>query len=446
MTRVSNSEQTLDRSHFRVERFMRRLGSLVVDPSPQQRIPGIQGVRAVSAASILVFHIWLFSTSPGQTVRHGPLYRYIYPSLPLGVTLLFILSGFLLYRPFAAAVMRGRRVPSLTRYLKNRALRILPAYWFILLFASFVLRTTEVHRVAGAEQVHSLGSGLLILNVFLLQSFFPGTLLTGIGVIWALTDIVAFYLVLPLLVLMAHEIAKRTLTQRGLAAAVLAPAGLLIAIGLSGKLLAAFVFPGGPWDATWHAVLERSFWTHADWFGIGMIVAVLRVKSEDRTLHLPGWWWQASLATLVLIAIPTARFTTPEAFADGSLSNYTYGTLMAVVCGIFLALVVLPAQERPSRLVRVLETPGIVALGVVSYSLFIWQLPLILWMRNHGFTMEGASGLLANVAVLGILVFLFSAVTYRCIEFPALKHKGTVRAPADGEPSPSGSIAVPPVL
>src|SRR5437867_250399 len=105
----------------------RRFGSLVVDPSGSERLPGIQGVRAVSALSILLLHIWLLSP-----YKHGPLYHYVYANLPVGVTLLFILSSFLLYRPFAAAILRARPLPSIRTYLVNRALRILPAYWIVL--------------------------------------------------------------------------------------------------------------------------------------------------------------------------------------------------------------------------------------------------------------------------------------------------------------------------
>jgi hypothetical protein len=43
-----------------------------------------------------------------------------------GVVLFFTLSGFLLYRPFAGTIVRGQRLPSVGRYLGNRALRILP--------------------------------------------------------------------------------------------------------------------------------------------------------------------------------------------------------------------------------------------------------------------------------------------------------------------------------
>jgi peptidoglycan/LPS O-acetylase OafA/YrhL len=400
----------------------------VVDPSSGARLPGIQGVRAISATGILLFHIWVFSAPEGREFDLGIASRYVFPHLPLGVTLLFVLSGFLLYRPFAAAVMRAKRVPSLTNYLRNRALRILPAYWFILVFCGLVLHTTHVREPSLQLGVGALDDPvLLLLNATFLQSFHPTTLLTGIGPAWALTDVVVFYLALPLLVLIATAFARGASSRRGKMLAALAPAGLLLALGLSGKAVAAFVVPGGPWGATWHAVIERSFWAHADFFAFGLVVAVLRVESEDGRLRLPSWWWKGVVAALLAIAVPTAKFTTPEGFADGSLSNAGYDTLMAIVCALFLALVVLPVKERPSPLVRLLESPALVAFGVVSYSLFIWQVPLIFWMRNHGFTVGGSGGLAVNVAVLATLTFLLSALTYRYLELPALRRKSSTR-------------------
>jgi peptidoglycan/LPS O-acetylase OafA/YrhL len=46
--------------------------------------------------------------------------------LAYGVILFFTLSAFRLYRPFAAAILRADPLPSVRRYLRNRALRIHP--------------------------------------------------------------------------------------------------------------------------------------------------------------------------------------------------------------------------------------------------------------------------------------------------------------------------------
>jgi peptidoglycan/LPS O-acetylase OafA/YrhL len=408
---------------------LRRLSLLFVDPSSGGRLAGIQGVRALAASSILLFHVWVFAAPDGESFDLGPVSRYLFPHLPLGVTLLFVLSGFLLYRPFAAAVMRERETPSLLAYLRNRALRILPAYWVILLVTGLVLQTTHVRESSGMLGTGALDDPVLLLvNIAFMQNFYPSTLLTGVGPAWALAAVVVFYLVLPLLVLVAAGLAKRATTRAGRTWAALAPAILLAALGLSGRAVAAFVLPGGAWGADWHSVIERSFWAHADFFAVGLAVAVLRIESEEGRLRLPKWWRWAAVGAVLLIALPTAKFATPEGYADGSLSNHVYDVLMALVCGLFLALVVLPANEAPSILVRTLETPVIAGVGVVSYSLFLWHVPLVFWLRSHGFTLGGAAGFVVDAVLVAAIAVGLSALTYRYLEYPALRRKASTRA------------------
>jgi peptidoglycan/LPS O-acetylase OafA/YrhL len=299
----------------------------------------------------------------------------------------------------------------------------------ILLFTGLVLQTTHVRDSSGV-----LGTGvlddpvLLLINLAFVQNFYPSTLLTGVGPAWALAAVVVFYLVLPLLVLVAASLAQRAKTRAGRTWAALAPAILLAGVGLSGRAVATFILPGGGWDADWHSVIERSFWAHADLFAVGLAVAVIRVESEDGRLRLPSWWRWAAVGAMLLIALPTAKFTTPEGYADGSLSNHTYDVLMALVCGLFLALVVLPANEPPSILVRTLEAPVIAGIGVVSYSLFLWHVPLVFWLRNHGFTLGGAAGFVIDAVLVAAIATALSALTYRYLEYPALRRKVSTRA------------------
>jgi peptidoglycan/LPS O-acetylase OafA/YrhL len=267
----------------------------------------------------------------------------------------------------------------------------------------------------------------LLINAMFLQSFHPSTLLTGIGPAWALTDVVVFYLVLPVLVFIASRLAGFASTRRGRRVATLIPAAMLLGIGLSGKAVAGFLLTGGAWDASWHAVVERSFWAHADMFALGLALATLRVDSEDAMLRLPDWWRRGALAAVVMIAIPTIAFTVAEGNSDGGGSNLVYDLLMGVVCALFVALVVLPAGNDSTVLVRLLETPVIVAFGVVSYSVFLWQEPVIFWARDHGLTLGEGTGLAVNLVLLTALTFAVSALTYRFLEFPALVRKSKRR-------------------
>ena len=175
-----------------------------VPPTMGSRIPHIDGARALAASSIVVYHVWRYGAADGP-VALGPLSRLM-PHLPVGVTLFFTLSGFLLYRPFASALARGRTRPDLAAYLRNRALRILPAYWVILLITGVVMGATIVRHdlQRGSLAAHP---GLLVRDAFLVQNYDPGTILTGIGPAWSLAIEVAFYLALPILGLAAFALA-----------------------------------------------------------------------------------------------------------------------------------------------------------------------------------------------------------------------------------------------
>jgi peptidoglycan/LPS O-acetylase OafA/YrhL len=171
--------------------------------------------------------------------------------------------------------------------------------------------------------------------------------------------------------------------------------------------------------ANWHSVLERSFFLQADLFTFGMVVAVLRVEAEDGVLRLPAWWRKACLVAIPVIGIPTAALT-----GVGHLNFYVYGTLTALVFGLALALVVLPGMDgRPPGVLRVLESRPFVAVGLVSYSLFLWHEPLQRWLQVHGFTAGGTGGFFLNLLVIAVVAGILSALTYRFIELPALRRK-----------------------
>jgi peptidoglycan/LPS O-acetylase OafA/YrhL len=83
--------------------------------------------------------------------------------------------------------------------------------------------------------------------------------------------------------------------------------------------------------------------------------------------------------------------------------------------------------------VRILETRPLVAAGVISYSVFLWHHPIIMWLASHHLTLRGWGGLALNTLVVLILVGAFSALTYRFIELPALRRKRSVRQEAAPE-------------
>jgi peptidoglycan/LPS O-acetylase OafA/YrhL len=360
------------------------------------RLVGIEGLRAIAATTILVYHVWLYAAPSGHSVHLGPLTKG-FGELRAGVTLFFALSGFLLFRPYIASALRARPAPALGAYLRNRALRILPAYWFILLFVAVVLEHELLRNPAQ-----------LLANGFFVQDYVPDYIF-GAGIVpaWSLAIEVVFYLAVPILGTMAIRLVRRGgLTP---VAAAFVPVGVMVAIGFGAK--AAFrIWPelGQVWTL--------SFLAHADWFAAGMSVAVLRILWEDDRLRLPRFWAPvAVLGAIGFAGLGTALYTTHR------LSQIEHQTPMAVGCGLVLALVVF--AEPGTRLVRVLTWRPIVAVGLASYSVFLWHDPFVRYFRDAGWTLSGRTGFAVNLLMIAALTGVLATLSYRFVEKPAQARK-----------------------
>jgi peptidoglycan/LPS O-acetylase OafA/YrhL len=389
------------------------------------RVAGMDGLRAIAASLVVVYHCWLYASPNGVRVSVGPITRYVLPYLPVGVTLFFSLSGFLLYRPIADAVIRGTRRQPLASYLRNRALRILPAYWTVLLVLSVLLGAGVVRVSATAVGLANLAAhpSVLALNLALLQSYIPGTLITGIPPAWTLCVEAVFYLTLPMLGWLAARTARRASGETGRLVAAFVPSGLMLVVGLSGKVAAWHLAPsaGGPapgWQADWHSVLVRSFWAQADLFAFGMALAVVWAGVNAGRVRLPSGWRRVAMACLVPVALSTVRFGEGQVLGDS-----LWATLLAVGCAIVVALVALDDSERGSIAVRLLEIPVVAWIGVVSYSVYLWHEPLARWLSARGWTFAGRPGFVLNIAIVYAVSLALAALTYRFVERPALRMK-----------------------
>ena len=414
-------------------------------PTSGRRLPGIEGLRALAATSIVLVHVWGVSMPDGEVLGAGHPLANAVSTLSAGLTLFFTLSGYLLYRPFAAAIARGGDRQTFPAYFRNRILRIAPAYWAILA-VTVVAGAASVRTASGELVVGHLTDPLeLALTALLLQNYVPDTVIIGIGPAWSLAVEVVFYLSLPLLVLMAALLARRAGTTRGRALALLAPAALLLAIGLSGKLAAAHLLPASPlagYGTDWHSVVERSFWAQADLFAFGMAVAVLHVEAREGNVSLPPRWRVGTVALALLVFVPCAW-----TMRRGEHSYLLQNTGQALALALALAAVVIPDHSGAGRgrALRVLESRPFVLAGLASYSLFLWHYPVILWLREHGLTTGGWAGLLLNGLLVGAVSGALAALTYRYVERPALRRKQRGgRTSALDEPAVrSGSGAAP---
>ena len=369
------------------------------------RLAGVDGVRALAALSILVWHVWAHSTRVNAYgVSVGPFTK-IFANLQAGVAVFFVVSGFLLFRPFARALMHDQDLPSVRAYFRNRALRILPAYLVVLALVTLLFQRALLDRPLE-----------LLANFTFVQGYVPSFMPTwghgfGIAPAWSLCVEVVFYLALPLLVVAAVR-ARRT-GRISARQAVALPILLLAGLGIGSTALAQVDRLG--------AVFQDSFPAHAHWFAVGMTLAVVRVRWEDQGFEVRRWMRPAAGLLAGVLAAIAIKLTD-----DGVTTFLDEQTIFAVCAGLLLAIVVLPAPR--SRLVAVLASRPLTVLGLASYSIFLWHDPILRELRDHGLTRSGTSGFVVNTLLLFALTLFASALTYLYVERPALRRK-TARSP-----------------
>lgn len=385
--------------------------------APDRRLPPLDGLRALAALAVLLAHV-AFQTGLTTDVTVGTL-GDLASRLELGVTLFFLLSGFLLYRPYAQAHLAGRPVPVTRTYLRNRALRVLPAYWLLVVVALPLLTPSVV------------SAGELLQQGLLLQTLQEGHLHQGLTQTWSLAVEVAFYLVLPLLAWTVRPGARTGVQQ----------------LRAEGVLLAAMLAVSVAWQVAVHAGGlgdERitGLWLpgYLDWFALGMGLAVLRTWA-DVTGGLPrlrsaagaaGSWLLVAALLVWLSAGPLGgpRGLEPVTAWESLARHVLYGA----ACAALLLPVVL--ADRPTGWHRVLSSPLARWLGRMSYGVFLWHLvALDLVFRLPGLDPFSGRTLLVTALVVPLSLAL-AAVSHRLVEEPALRLKRSAVPAAARPPAP----------
>ena len=222
--------------------------------APDGRHPPIDGLRALAAIAVLLTHAAIFS---GLVAAGGDAARYA-QRLEVGVAVFFVISGFVLYRPFLLARLDGRELPRVGRYAGRRALRIVPAYWLALTVAAIALSLPGVLSLSGVVTYYGFG------QIYSTDTF-PGGLVQA----WTLCVEVTFYAFLPLFAWAMRRggAADRDAILRREAYALLG----LAAFSLAWK--AAFVYRGSP-DQVVLSPWLHSLPAYLDHFALGMGLAL----------------------------------------------------------------------------------------------------------------------------------------------------------------------------
>jgi peptidoglycan/LPS O-acetylase OafA/YrhL len=323
------------------------------------RFPAFDGLRAIAAITVLGVHSAFVS---GLTPRDPAIGIYT-ARLEAGVAVFFLISGFLLYRPFVVAHLRGAPKPATGAFWLRRVLRIVPAYW-VALTASLVL--------LGTATIGPGGWRAYLSHYLFAQIYFPDQRLHGLTQAWTLCVEMSFYLALPLY---AAAIGARR-ARRGPRHRLRAEGLGLLALVVISVCWRLFVYahPHGPNSLS----ASMAVWLPAelDLFALGMGLAVLSAWSRE--WGEPRWLSHAALPW-VSWALAAVTFWGIAHLGTPILPDYVQSDLdlaRQTLYGVFALFLLLPAVFGPQDkglVRRFLRSWPMASLGVISYGIYLWH-------------------------------------------------------------------------
>ncbi|HXI57627.1 MAG TPA: acyltransferase [Polyangia bacterium] len=339
--------------------------------------PALDGLRALSISAVLLYHDDLL-------IRGGYL----------GVDIFFVLSGFLITSLlFDEWRQRGRI--NLRNFYLRRALRLFPALAALLAVATaFALAFPRAPQ--SPHILRGVGYSLIYMTNWVNGR--DPFLLGPLGHTWSLAVEEQFYLFWPVILIGLVKVFPRL---RGL---IVATVGL--ALASAAWRFTLFSLGSTPWR------LYNGTDSRADSLLIGCAAALAmtdrRFLEIVRDSRLGRWLALAAAALLVFLMKGTPL----------EWSGYDRG--MFLVVAIAVAIIVVVILANPDLLAtRILSTRPLVWLGRLSYSLYLWHMPIF------GFIKPGSLGISPTTARIARLVFAFAAAigSYLLIERPFLRLK-----------------------
>jgi peptidoglycan/LPS O-acetylase OafA/YrhL len=347
----------------------------------------------------------------------GPVANRLLRDLPLGLALFFCLSGYLICRPFAYWLVAGAKRPPLGRYFKNRALRILPAFWII-------YTVVLVWKGPGAG-----GFKGALATYGLLQSFLPTTASYLVAQAWTVGVEAMFYVLIPVIFLGLWSLTRpvRTRSQGGLPAVV---TGLVLLAGLGALSLA--VRSGLP-NNGWHLLNPLSaLYNFVPGIALAVVepvlapaIAAARRRGFGRVLQ-----WLLLLGGLISWGYYSYRWTGGAV----SLLAYVQGSrALAETLGAGgLVGALLVRQWRLGDAPTWLDNRPLRFLGQRSYSIYLIHgtvlSEMIGWVRPG----DSPDAIIWPIILVGAVVSIaLGAVSYRLIEVPFLRRRSSLTRPRD---------------
>ena len=294
-----------------------------------RRIPELNGLRVLLVFIVSWYHFWQQSWLTPSIGRYSLDYLLRAGYMPVDGTIL--LSGFLLFLPYARTMMLGERVPDTKAFYQRRIMRIVPSYYFLTLLMLVVVAIPYNLYGRTSEAVRDV-----LMHLTFTQTFNYATYIaTPIGVAsWTIAIEMQAYLIFPLL-------AKGAMKN---------PLGTLMSMAA-----VAFAFRGWClWRLDEYNMVVNQLANFLDVYAMGMGASILYVRltqlypAESRR----KWLWQGAATLVFCVSLyGMLRVIRAQAYTSGQAAMQAAQMmrrplLCLTIAGLMLSL---PFAVRPLR-------------------------------------------------------------------------------------------------
>lgn len=336
----------------------------------------IDGLRAVAVVPVILFHLGFQSFSGGY----------------LGVDVFFVISGYLITSIILNQIGAGKF--SILDFYGRRAKRILPA-----LFLMIILSAVVSYYVLFPHQIKDFSQSIVATALFLSNYFFyletdyfnPFTNHAPLLHTWSLAVEEQFYIFFPPLLLILYRFGKTRMTQTILAIGVISFVSSLMLLETNRNLAFYSIH-----TRAWELALGALATINRQWL-VDKITINTALVTERLQVNL------LTLAGLLSIVVPIFMF-------DSSTQHPGWPTLIPVLGTVLLLLL----SDRPGLVNSILSNRVAVAIGLLSYSLYIFHQPVISFFYFSG--LDVTQPMILSLCIL--IIVALSYASYRLVEQP----------------------------
>ena len=388
--------------------------------------PALDGLRALAVLAVVTTHAAFWTGRYQRGWGGSALAR-----MDSGVAVFFVLSGFLLVRPWLVSAVHRTPSPSVRVYAVRRVARIMPAYLVAVVAAFLLVPDNATATVAD-----------WVRHVLLLQIYQFGWLKGGLTQTWSLCTEWAFYLVLPLIGWVVVRATRRRWRPR------------LLLVGMLALLLVPLAWYGFLFNTQGAVWVTGSIWLPAyiGWFGGGMALAVIRVNLDHGDVGPTSRWWLAEELgrrpfTCWAVAAVTFFIAMTPIAGPRSLVGTTIGESFArqtlyVVMAMALAWPAIFGRSPVTE--AVFGNPVARFAGDISYGVFLYHLVVLEFVMDLLDNQQFTGKVLQVLPLTLVGAVAVATVSFRFLERPLIQraHRYRPRSTAaephpDPEPQPT---------